>query len=919
MLIAAPVRGFSVDRGAWPRGASRRYGQAGWQFRNRVGLRGASMTHHAAELSLRDALPETVADMARFRGASGSRADAVLFLVCMLALAGVAAVCAVLGSYLYMGTAKPGLPTTIEVACRNQPAEAGSACNAQVQDLGFGRWRVALLAPPGPELIIALRPVQGEAAGSPVLLMRTGYDRLGTHAPADLRAAVLGGAEQPVLLTAQTPPPRRTVIPIDSAGASDGSVRLSIRTADSKPGAIILEEIGLFRSEADISRVAGVYDLRSPKSVRYRQTLQNAILLFLGLVLVSALAGRRWTAWYVPLAIGLASMLASLALLLDTNGPEWALDLSATLAGGTILEGAGANLNYGIHMAQSVLKGEGPLIAGVPPWHRMPGYGYFIAAGSITGDLLRSGLNSIFLQAGFVSLALALLVAAVSRMAPLGVAALAGALLAVSPGSPYYTLIEAMAPGLAYLVLAAACLFIADVQARGSARLSRHLALHAAFALWFSFRVDVLPGWALVSLLLYAWPPRRWPMLGMPALFMLAVGVPWGLFKQRYTGEFSMTTNSAGASLMVGLWEVPHPFVWTVDDGSYGRWAEIAGLPSDRKVASDAAVRETLRFWLTYPGYLVSLVWHEFMQFWSGQMAPGIWYFSDRLVRFSPRLAENMPYLRLASLAVIAVAVFTRYRPVMVLLLGWIVFFNAPLYFLVYSSAGRFYNVALAAVLLLTVLLLCDVRFYRTILKRPWAAGITVAVALAIALGGQKLDDYLIAADGFRFRAPFLDPAQSRLAVWKAVEPPREDSIREPSTNLALTDLIPAQATETAADGEGIRVMAPAGRHRPLAAVPLPPDFLGFHHCRIRMELKVSHGKVAIGIETPDGAPSLLSEPVRPLAPGEADFMPLDFNVPIGDRAPAAHPAQISLSAVGGAATDITLRRAVVHGCTRSS
>jgi hypothetical protein len=408
-------------------------------------------------------------------------------------------------------------------------------------------------------------------------------------------------------------------------------------------------------------------------------------------------------------------------------------------------------------------------------------------------------------------------------------------------------------------------------------------------------------------------------MLGMPALFMLAVGVPWGLFKQRYTGEFSMTTNSAGASLMVGLWEVPHPFVWTVDDGSYGRWAEIAGLPSDRKVASDAAVRETLRFWLTYPGYLVSLVWHEFMQFWSGQMAPGIWYFSDRLVRFSPRLAENMPYLRLASLAVIAVAVFTRYRPVMVLLLGWIVFFNAPLYFLVYSSAGRFYNVALAAVLLLTVLLLCDARFYRTILKRPWAAGITVAVALAIGLGGQKLDDYLIAADGFRFRAPFLDPAQSRLAVWKAVEPPREDSIREPSTNLALTDLIPAQATETAADGEGIRVMAPAGRPRPLAAVPLPPDFLGFHHCRIRMELKVSHGKVAIGIETPDGAPSLLSEPVRPLAPGEADFMPLDFNVPIGDRAPAAHPAQISLSAVGGAATDITLRRAVVHGCTRSS
>jgi hypothetical protein len=214
-------------------------------------------------------------------------------------------------------------------------------------------------------------------------------------------------------------------------------------------------------------------------------------------------------------------------------------------------------------------------------------------------------------------------------------------------------------------------------------------------------------------------------------------------------------------------------------------------------------------------------------------------------------------------------------------------------------------------------LLLCDARFYRTILKRPWAAGITVAVALAIALCGQKLDDYLIAADGFRFRAPFLDPAQSRLAVWKAVEPPREDSIREPSTALALTDLIPAQATETAPEGEGIRVMAPAGRPRTLAAVPLPRDFLSFHHCRVRVELKVPHGKVAIGIETPDGTASLLREPVRPLAPGEADFVALDFNVPIGDRASAARPAQITLRSTGETATDLTLRRAVVHGCTR--
>ena len=149
MLIAAPVRGFSIERGSL---APRRIASlwSGWlAVQEPCWLAWGFNDTSCSELSLRDALPETVADMARFRGASGSRADAVLFLVCLLALAGVAAVCAVLGSYLYMGTAKPGLPTTIEVACRNQPAEAGAACNAQVQDLGFGRWRVALLAPPG--------------------------------------------------------------------------------------------------------------------------------------------------------------------------------------------------------------------------------------------------------------------------------------------------------------------------------------------------------------------------------------------------------------------------------------------------------------------------------------------------------------------------------------------------------------------------------------------------------------------------------------------------------------------------------------------------------------------------------------------------------------------------------------------------
>jgi len=880
------------------------------------------MTQQVAELSFRDVLPETGVHVTCAKGGSHARANVVLFSICILALAVIAALCAALGSYLYMGTARPGLPTTVEVACRNQPTDVETPCHAQVQDLGFGRWRVAYPAAVNQELILSLKPVLSEAAESAVLVMRAGYDRVSSQALVNLRAAVLGSAEQPILLLAQTPSrvaaqvsaPERVLARVKWAAMSDGVVRLSIRSADGKAGAFILDEVGLFRSEADVRRIAGVYDLRPTSRWICRSALQNILILFLGLVVVSAWAGRRWAIWYVPVAAGLASLLVALALLLDSNGPEWALDLPTALAGSRVAESAGSNLNYGIHMAQSIIEGKGPLLAGAPPWHRMPGYGYFVAVGSSKGDLLRGALNSIFLQIGFVSLTLALLVAAVSRMAPLWVAGLAGALLAVAPATPDYTYIEAMAPGLAYLVLGAACLFIADVQARGSARLSRHLALHAAFAIWFSVRVDVLPGWALVSLLLYAWPPRRWTMLGIPVLFMLAVGAPWALFKQQYTGEFSMTTNSAGASLLVGLWEVPHPFVWVIDDGSYFRWAELAGLQGTSKVASDAATMEVLRFWLTYPGYVVSLVWHEFMQFWSTQMASGSWIFAGR---GTPLFAESMPYLRLASLAVIAVAVFTRFRPQMILLLGWIVIFNVPIYFLVYSSAGRFYNVALASVLLLTVLLLCDAQFYRTVLKRPWTAGVTIAVALAIALCGQRLDASLIAADSFRFAAPFLDPVQSRLAVWRTAEPRREDNVQGLVRDLPLTNLKPAQKVRTKLDGDGIRVTASAGEARTVATVPLPADFLSFGTCRIRMELKVSHGKVAVGVESPEGTAPLLSELARPLATKGLGFIPLDFNVPISGKVSENRVAQISLRSLSEKATDITLRRAAVHGCIR--
>ena len=81
--------------------------------------------------------------------------------------------------------------------------------------------------------------------------------------------------------------------------------------------------------------------------------------------------------------------------------------------------------------------------------------------------------------------------------------------------------------------------------------------------------------------------------------------------------------------------------------------------------------------------------------------------------------------------------------------------------------------------------------------------------------------------------------------------------------------------------------------------------------------MKVAHGAVGVGVETKGEAAPLLSEPVRPLADG-SDFAPLDFNVPIGDRAPAG-PVRIVLRSAGDKPVDVTLRRAMVHGCTPPS
>ena len=281
-------------------------------------------------------------------------------------------------------------------------------------------------------------------------------------------------------------------------------------------------------------------------------------------------------------------------------------------------------------------------------------------------------------------------------------AALVGAILAFAPASPYYTQL-----GRGDVALPISPLPPDEYDRFGSERQIRPPPATAPTpprrlcdVVFLS--CGCIAGLGRGVLLFYAWPPRRWPLAAIPVLFVLAVGLPWAIFKQQFLTEFSMTTNSSGAGLMVGLWEVPHPFIWTISDEAYMRWAEENGHSPFTKEASDWATNEVVRFWITFPGYMVALIWNKFTRFIFQEVTSTRYVIPD--LHFAGLIV-------LLSFTIMLIALFVWHRPRRLLLLGWIILFNTPIFFLTYSSVGRFYNTALPSLIVTTAVLLVIVHF----------------------------------------------------------------------------------------------------------------------------------------------------------------------------------------------------------------
>src|SRR5581483_8761430 len=336
-----------------------------------------------------------------------------------------------------------------------------------------------------------------------------------------------------------------------------------------------------------------------------------------------------------------------------------------------------------------------------------------------------------------------------------------GLLTAWLPKELALTQVDAVIAPAALLMLAALCVRLGWAARGRTIPVWLDVAVHATFALWFVMRPDVLPGWILVSLWLHR---RDWRRLAIPAALFLAIGGAWGAYKMRYTGEFALTTTSAGASLLCGLWEVPSRFALTCSDPSYFAWIHAhTPFQPQSSSANSFATREVIRFWLTYPGHVVLMLDHKMMQMLDGDLWPG---YPTQLQVFVFGVVRRY-WLVQALVTVIALCVVVGHRRERTLLLSWPLWFDAPLFWIMFASLGRFYSGVGLALVAAAVPPLFERSFYGALASRPRRTAAVMACALVWAIAAWPLHDWLLRRDAFHYWAPLLDPARSALSGLK--------------------------------------------------------------------------------------------------------------------------------------------------------
>lgn len=466
------------------------------------------------------------------------------------------------------------------------------------------------------------------------------------------------------------------------------------------------------------------------------------IKLLMGIPLLLWLLGLYQRRIPLSLSLPFFLLLATSYLLLRTYltwNPLTGVDLAVFTAANPLATGPGGNLNYGLYMAKALWTGQGVLLNGHINWARMPGYGFVVALATLFAPsphhLLEMALNTAFLQIFSYALAISFFFYANQKIISPPVAALISASLLVQSTSLPFVFIEAFIPTVMLVLLAISCLYLqAEKKHSAPPAFPYHLFLHLGFATWFFIRPDIAFAWFMVSLFLYAGQKKTWAYLLLPLVFSSAIMMAWGFYKMPYlNGSFSSTTETVGEVFMLGLWQVPNVFGRIVADQTYFDWiAQHTTLSPFSPEASRFTLKAVFHFYLTYPFYAITMVLHQFA------------LFSRQLLRF-------------ILLLICFISLFIGYQRKRLLLLGWAVAFNLPLYFFTYNSGGRFFFPATASLLAAGIPCLFEKSFYEKVKNHLKITGAVLILGFGFYALSPLMDRWMLKENNFRY-IPLIDP-----------------------------------------------------------------------------------------------------------------------------------------------------------------
>src|SRR5262249_3295540 len=577
--------------------------------------------------------------------AHDGRTRALVAIGLLAAVVIVGSVAAPLYGDVFTGTG-PTVPlTTLRATCES----TGGRCTAAVTALNPGRFRIATTAPAGSLTVDFDDPGVSGARG---VLIRV---------DADARLLFDPGSSS-FTISAES---RRTVIAVPA-----GSRWHRLTVVPVQPGArAILSEFGLVQ-RADAPSGPPAQPLkRIPAARFYAVYAMLVVLAAAAFIVVAAVAApASLPRWLGPVAIAAFCWSVCILELGTTFSPYWSRDLRSVYAIELESSGATRNLTRGLYPGGRIAAGLGlPVPPGIVEWHRMPGYGIFCAIAAILGrtrDVIEIAVVVVGLQAFLYSVAVGALVAAAQPVLGVAVAWLIGVLLVLMPKQIAQTQADSLVVPIAILGLAALLHVFAAGSRDGSASLTRYPVAIAAFASWFAVRTDVLPGWFAVTALLAR---RRWGLVLLTAIVAAAIAVPWAVYKRQYRHEFDLLPTNTGEVLFLSLCEVPGTFPYPCTDTGYFDWAtRISQSDPTSARASNRAVVEVIRHWVTYPVHFALMVWFKFRRSvydwaWPGFQTP----FNAPFIL----ARERSGFLVLATAIALAIAVdHQRRRSV---LLGW--------------------------------------------------------------------------------------------------------------------------------------------------------------------------------------------------------------------------------------------------------